>query len=60
MENEVMNVAKQGTTEILKNTHINMSLSEWPATAVLITACISCVAIYGIKAYIDLSMKEAS
>ncbi len=58
MENRIINTPNQGVTEIMKNTTINMSLSEWPAAAVLITVCLSGVAIYGIKTYADITVKK--
>ncbi len=58
MENRIINTPNQGVTEIMKNTTINMSLTEWSAAAVLITVCLSGVAIYGIKTYADITVKK--
>lgn len=60
MEKEVMNISKQGITEVIKNTNINMNLSDWPAAAVLISACISSVAICGIKTFAEIATKEVA
>ncbi len=58
MENKIIYEPNQGVTEVMKNTTINMSLTEWSAAAVLITVCLSGVAIYGIKTYADFAVKK--
>ena len=50
MENNLIEKREEATT-MMQNTHINIELSGWPAAAVLITACLSCVAMYGINTW---------
>lgn len=60
MDNTITNTPNQGMTEVMKNTTINMTLSEWPAAVVLIVVCLSGVAIYGIKTYADITIKKVA
>lgn len=54
MEREIINVSRQDLSEVLKNSIINITMTEWPAATVLITLCLSGVAIYGMKTYVGL------
>jgi len=50
MENEIVNLA-QGISDIAVDAHFDFKLDGWPASAVLITLCLSGVMIYGIKVW---------
>ena len=54
MENELMELREEAVT-MSQNTHTTIELSGWPAAAVLITACLSCVAMYGINIWYKMN-----
>lgn len=50
MSKELMNITmKNNIQEILKNSHFEIHLDGWSATAAIIGICASGVAVYGIK-----------
>ena len=53
MNEDYIRIISNGTTELMKNVKINMSLIGWPAASSLIAGaiCISTVIISGIKTY---------
>lgn len=50
MKNELLTSASR-TSDITVNANLNFTLSDWSASAVLITLCLSGVVVYGIKAW---------
>lgn len=54
MENELMDMREEAAV-MMQNTHTIFDLSGWPAAAVLITACLSCVAIHGLNTWYKLN-----
>ena len=50
MENKILN-SEARIPNISVDTHLDFELKGWPASAVLITLCLSGVLIYGIKVW---------
>lgn len=50
MEPTTLSKTLNNLPELVKNTHLNITLNGWPATVAIISGCISMVAIYAIKA----------
>ena len=54
MENELMETREEAAI-MMQNTHTTFELKGWPAATVLITACLSCVAIHGLNTWYKLN-----
>lgn len=54
MENELMDM-REAATVMMQNTHTTFELKGWPAAAVLITACLSYVAIHGLNTWYKMN-----
>lgn len=50
MRNDIVEFASN-TQELFRNTHLQFTLSGWPAAVALITICLSGVAVYGLNCY---------
>ena len=58
MENENLKTPTR-LPDITVDTHFDLKLYGWPASAVLITFCLSGVLIYGIKKWSEINMVNA-
>ncbi|MBE6569555.1 MAG: hypothetical protein E7658_04985 [Ruminococcaceae bacterium] len=58
MENENSKITPR-LPDITVDTHFDFKLYGWPASAVLITFCLSGVLIYGIKKWSEINMVNA-
>ena len=57
MENKILN-SESRIPNISVDTHLDFELKGWPASAVLITLCLSGVIIYGIKVWRDTDSRH--
>lgn len=56
MENKLLTNTINNLPELVKNTHLNLSLEGWPATVTVISCCLTVIAVVAIKA----SVQEAA
>lgn len=59
MENRISN-AESRIPNISVDTHFDFKLDGWPASAVLITLCLSGVIVYGIKVWGEVNSIPSS
>lgn len=57
MENEILKSSPR-ISDITVDTHFDFKLDGWPASAALITFCLSGVIIYGIKAWSETKLMD--
>lgn len=62
MEKEVVKVLPSGTDELMKNTKINMTMTEWAAAVTIIIGevCAAVVMMRWIRTYENLESKKLS
>ena len=58
MKNEIVKSAP-GISDIAVDAHLDFKLEGWPASAALITLCLSGVMIYGIKVWGQTKLMNA-
>lgn len=49
MENKLLFNTINNLPELVKNTHLNISLDGWPATVTVISCCLTVIAVVAIK-----------
>lgn len=51
MDNQISNISREGISEMMKNTNIEIHMEGWPASVAIIAGFVSITVMYGMKVY---------